>query len=198
MKKVPITAQLLAPVAIKRDRQSERSEGVYSMAGTMVRGALAAIYLQYHGEVDDTFNRLFLNESSCRFGPLDPGPNCFPLTAVECKREGIKHALVDQLWFRIAQHYRAGSVPDNAETPWRQCDTCKADLKSLNGFGKQKTVICRRRVMTGSKSPPMLASTVIPPPRSNRYCTLLKPCSLPIKRKTCMAGSWPTTMRSLL
>ena len=137
-KKIPVTAQLLAPVAIKRDRQSERSEGVHSMAGTMIRGALAALYLQHHGEVDDTFNHLFLNEHSCRFGPLDPGSHCFPLTAAECKREGIKHALVDQLWFRIAQHYWTGSVPDNAETPWRQCDTCKADLKSLNGFWKKE------------------------------------------------------------
>lgn len=138
MKTVPVKAKLIAPVAIKRDRQSERSEGVHSIAGTMVRGALAALYLQQHGEVDDTFNHLFLDENSCRFGPLDPGPRCFPLTAAECKREGIKHALVDQLWFRISQHYRTGSVPDNVEMPWRQCDTCKADLKNLNGFWEKE------------------------------------------------------------
>ena len=138
MNKVPVTAKLLAPVAIKRDRQSERSESVHSIAGTLVRGALAALYLQHHGQVDRTFNRLFLNEASCRFGPLDPGPSHFPLTAASCKREDIKHALVDQLWFRIAQHHSAGDVPENATTTWRQCGKCEADLKGHDGFWQQR------------------------------------------------------------
>ena len=144
MKKVQITAKLLAPVAIKRDRQSERSESVRSVAGTLVRGALAAIYLQQHGEVDDTFRDLFLNETSCRFGPLDPGPAHFPLTAAACKRVGITHALVDQLWYRIAQHHRAGSVPE--DTGWRQCGECEADLKEHAGFWTEKNnQLCEKR-----------------------------------------------------
>ena len=140
MKKVRITAKLLAPVAIKRDRQSEHSEGVRSIAGTAVRGALATIYLQHHGQADNTFSHLFLNEKSCRFGPLDPGPNHFPLTAASCKREGIKHTLVDQLWYRIAQHYMAGRIPEDAEYAWRQCNSnkCQADLKGHEGFWEEK------------------------------------------------------------
>ncbi len=138
MRKIPVTAQLLAPVAIKRDRQSERSESARSIAGTLVRGALAALYLQRHGQVDDTFNRLFLNEASCRFGPLDPGPNHYPLTAAACKREEIKHALVDQLWFRIAQHHVAGNVPEEVATVWRQCGECEADLKGHDGFWQEE------------------------------------------------------------
>ena len=134
MKNVPVTAQLLAPVSIKRDRQSERSESVRSVAGTLIRGALASIYLQHHGQVDDIFRRLFLNEASCRFGSLDPGPQIFPLTAASCKREGVQHALVDQLWFRTAQHHMAGGVPEDAEAAWRQCGKCKTDLKSHEGF----------------------------------------------------------------
>ena len=134
MNTVPVTAKLLAPVAIKRDRQSERSESVRSVAGTVVRGALAAIYLQHYGQVDDTFRRLFLNEATCRFGPLDPAPRIFPLTAASCKREGMQHALVDQLWFRIAQHHLAGRVPEDAEAAWRQCSKCAADLNDHDGF----------------------------------------------------------------
>lgn len=134
MNTVPATAKLLAPVAIKRDRQSERSEGARSVTGTVVRGALAAIYLQHHGRVDDTFRRLFLDEAACRFGPLDPGPEIFPLTAASCKREGVRHALVDQLWFRVAQHHLAGRVPADAEAAWRQCGRCEADLNSQDGF----------------------------------------------------------------
>ena len=136
MKKVPITAKLLAPLAIKRDRQSERSGSVRSLTGTSVRGALASVYLQQHGKVDDVFKHLFLDEGVCRFGPLDPGPEIFPLTAAACKREGTKHALVDQLWYRIAQHHTAGNLPENAETTWRQCRKyeCGADLKGHHGF----------------------------------------------------------------
>ena len=138
MKKVPITAKLLAPVAVKRDRQSERSGSVRSLTGTSIRGALASAYLQQHGQADDDFKRLFLNERACRFGPLDPGPEIFPLTAASCKREGIKHALVDQLWYRIAQHYTEGNLPENAETAWRQCGLCEADLKGHQGFWRKE------------------------------------------------------------
>ena len=146
MKKVQITAKLLAPVAIKRDRQSERSESVRSVAGTLVRGALAAIYLQQYGEVDDTFRDLFLDETSCRFGPLDPGPAHFPLTAASCKRVGITHALVDQLWYRIAQHHKAGSATENSELAWRQCGECEADLKEHAGFWTEaNNQLCEKR-----------------------------------------------------
>ena len=138
MRRIPITAKLLAPIALKRDRQSDRSGSVRSVTGTAVRGALAVLYLQHHGNADDTFNRLFLNETSCRFGPLDPGPRHFPLTAASCKREGIKHALVDQLWYRIAQHYMAGLVEERAESTWRQCKQCSADLKGHDGFWEER------------------------------------------------------------
>ena len=134
MRRVPITAKLLAPLALKRDRQSDRSGSMRSVTGTSVRGALAALYLQYYGQTDDTFNCLFLNEATCRFGPLDPGPKYFPLTAATCKREGVKHTLVDQLWYRIAQHYVAGRVKEDAESTWRQCKQCSADLKGHEGF----------------------------------------------------------------
>ena len=139
VRRIPITAKLLAPIALKRDRQSDRSGSVRSVTGTAVRGALASLYLQYHGQADDTFNRLFLNEASCRFGPLDPGPKHFPLTAASCKREGVKHALVDQLWYRIAQHYMSGLVEDSAESTWRQCgrEQCQADLKAHEGFWEE-------------------------------------------------------------
>ena len=134
MKAVAVNAQLLAPVAIKRDRQSERSESVRFVAGTLVRGALASLYLRHHGQVDGTFEHLFLNEDTCRFGPLDPGPRIFPLTAASCKREGLGHALVDQLWFRVAQHLMSGQLPDDSSTPWRRCEQCGADMKPYGNY----------------------------------------------------------------
>ena len=137
MKTVSVTARLLAPLAIRRDRQSERSKSAHSVAGTLVRGAFASIYLQSHGqpgETDETFERLFLNDAACRFGPLDPGPRLFPMTAVTCKRERLRHTLVDVLWFRVAQHYLAGRMSDDAGRTWRQCAQCDADLKAQDGF----------------------------------------------------------------
>ena len=133
MNKVIVTAKLHGPVAIKRERQSERSGGARSIAGTQVRGALAALYLQGGTADDGTFKHLFLDESACRFGPLDPGPVQSPLTARTCKRKGLQHTLVDQLWFRIAQHKGDGSVLK--DTAWRQCKECQQDLKDFDGFG---------------------------------------------------------------
>ena len=134
VRKAPITARLLAPVAIKRDRQSERSAGVRSVAGTLVRGALATLYLQQHGRADAAFKRVFLNEAACRFGPLDPEPHVFPLTAVSCKRERLRHTLADLLWLRVAQHHLAGPLTEEAEARWRQCARCGADLRVQDGF----------------------------------------------------------------
>ena len=134
MNTVSITAQLLAPIAIRRGRQSERSDSTRSVAGTLVRGAFASIYLQRHGQPDETFERLFLNDAACRFGPLDPGPRLFPLTAASCKRERLRHTLVDVLWFRVAQHYLAGRMTEGAGQPWQQCAQCAADLKAQDGF----------------------------------------------------------------
>lgn len=138
MTQVRIHGRLLAPVVIKRDRQSERSAGVRSASGTVLRGALASSYLQRHGRADDTFNRLFLNEAACRFGPLDPGPRMFPLTAASCKHDGLGHALVDQLWFRAVQHHVDGRVPGAAVDPWRKCAKCAADLKPQEGFWRDE------------------------------------------------------------
>ena len=134
MKHVPVSAQILAPVVIRRDRQSERSESVRSVAGTLVRGALASIYLQQRGQTDDEFHHLFLDEAACRFGPLDPGPGVFPLTAASCKREGLRHALADQLWLRVVQHHMAGLVSEDADAAWHRCEQCAADLKAHEGF----------------------------------------------------------------
>lgn len=137
MNTVSVTARLQAPLAIRRDRQSERSESARSVAGTLVRGAFASIYLQRHGQADEAFERVFLNDAACRFGPLDPGPRLFPLTAASCKRERLRHTLVDSLWFRVAQHYLAGRMSELHEhlaARWQQCARCAADLKAQDGF----------------------------------------------------------------
>ena len=138
MKKIEITAKLLSPVVVKSDWKSEHAEGGRYITGTAIRGALATVYLQHNGQVDETFRSLFLNEASCRFGPLDPGRQNSPLTAAVCKREGADHTLVDLLWYRTAQHHTAGSVSKDAEVDWQQCKVCGHDLTGHAGFWNKK------------------------------------------------------------
>lgn len=114
------------------------------MAGTLVRGAFASLYLQRHGRTDETFQRVFLNDAACRFGPLDPAPQVFPLTAASCKRERLEHALMDLLWFRVAQHYLAPRMAGGAEA-WQQCTKCESDLKAEDGFWRdQSGQVCKK------------------------------------------------------
>jgi CRISPR-associated protein Csx10 len=147
MNRYRLLATLLSPVVVKRDRQSQRSEGTSSLSGSVLRGALAAQYLQSHGAPDEPFRRLFLDESACRFGPLDPGPRTLPATAVSCKRhpgfladakpdrpEDRPHGMADHLWSRIASRLAGDQDLRGGETLPKHCRVCSNDLKPQDGF----------------------------------------------------------------
>lgn len=134
MKHYRIAGVLESPLVVRRERQSQRSEGVRYVSGTLVRGALAQVYLQNKGAPDDTFARLFLDEMQCRFGPLDPGEYVFPRTAYSCKRYGGfagpdgMHGVIDMLVPILASRLQAGPhVP-------QRCRRCGHDLKAMEGF----------------------------------------------------------------
>lgn len=133
MNRYPVRAMLESPLVIRRERQSQRSEGVQYISGTLVRGAFAQAYLQCYGHPDSMFGRLFLDEESCRFGPLDPADRVFPLTVYSCKREpgfveDHKHGVTDLLGVLIHSRLR-GSNPSLI-----RCWQCDQDLKPHNGF----------------------------------------------------------------
>jgi CRISPR-associated protein Csx10 len=138
MTRYPITATLLSPLAIKRSRQSQRSGGLDWLPGTTLRGALAGAYLQAHGAADAGFRLLFLDEAGCRFGPLDPARQVYPLTAASCKRKagflgdpkGRAHGMADTLWRRVAQ----GLASRPGRLPLWKCRRCGEDLKPQDGF----------------------------------------------------------------
>ncbi|GIW83320.1 MAG: CRISPR-associated RAMP protein Csx10 [Gemmatales bacterium] len=136
MNRYAVQATLEAPLALKQSRQSERSETLSFVPGTTLRGALATSYLQIHGAVDHTFQTLFLDESRCRFGPLDPAPSVYPLTAVQCKRHPVDHPKSDHLIYRIIQHLLGGLAPGEIHGRFRVCQQpgCGADMKSCTGF----------------------------------------------------------------
>lgn len=144
-----LEAQLESPLVIRRQRQSPRSEGASYISGTLLRGAFAQLYLQRFGNADKTFRQIFLDESHCRFGPLDPGQYVFPLTARSCKRspgftvppslsavqeqQGVgeksgPHGVLDLLHLRIALRLKRKLV----EVP--KCQVCQHDLKAHTGF----------------------------------------------------------------
>jgi CRISPR-associated protein Csx10 len=137
MKRYRIKASLESPLVIRRERQSQRSEGAQSISGTLLRGALARAYLQNHGEVDATFQLLFLNENACRFGPLDPAERVFPLTANSCKRvpgftEDDRHGMVDLLPALLQRRLSGHTWPHEC------CRSCKQELKAHSGFWEMK------------------------------------------------------------
>jgi CRISPR-associated Csx10 family RAMP protein len=133
-----LTATLLSPLVVRKERQSQRSEGVSSLPGTLVRGALARLYLE-RGTADDTFQRLFVDEQACRYGPLDPGDRPFPRSAASCKREGGfaaqgKHGMADLLWSRIARRLLGKELPEPWRTDSMRCTRCGNDLKAKEGY----------------------------------------------------------------
>jgi CRISPR-associated protein Csx10 len=135
MKYYRVTGILESPLVVRRERQSQRSEGVRYISGTLVRGALAQAYLQEYGQPDACFAALFLNEEGCRFGPLDPGEHVFPRTAYSCKREGGfhadgKHGVVDTLATLVSSVFH-GKPPTILRCPH---SGCAADLKPMEGF----------------------------------------------------------------
>jgi CRISPR-associated protein Csx10 len=138
MKRYPIEAKLESPLVVRRERQSQRSEGVQSIGGTLLRGAFAQAYLQCYGRpttADLRFARLFLDENACRFGPLDPADRVFPLTANSCKRvpgfvgDG-KHGMVDLLAAIIRPRLSQRAWP-HERCPAEQCGQ---ELKAHGGF----------------------------------------------------------------
>lgn len=138
MNRYRLTAKLLSPLVVRKERQSQRSEGVSSLPGTLVRGALARMYLE-RGTADDTFQRLFVNEQTCRYGPLDPAENLFPRSAASCKREGGfategKHGIIDLLWSRLARRLLGKELPERWRKAAVRCQRCGNDLKPKDGF----------------------------------------------------------------
>ena len=147
MKRYRVTATLESPLVVRKERQSQRSEGADSVSGTLLRGALAQAYLHQHGAADAGFHRLFLDEDACRYGPLDPADRVFPQTAVSCKRkpgfrddgepDDEKHGVGDVLWARVARRL-AGREVGGDDASLRRCRKCRQDLKGLTGFWIKK------------------------------------------------------------
>jgi len=132
-----VTAELLDPIALRRARQSQRSDGLTSIAGGTLRGALARNYLDSFGKVDATFRRLFLDDLSTRYGPLAAATKRLPLTASSCKRHPGSppdgHGIVDQLWLRAGERLRGDIPPLKDLDPWMWCGQCQAALKPASG-----------------------------------------------------------------
>jgi CRISPR-associated protein Csx10 len=135
MKRYRVEARLESPLVIRRERQSQRSEGVQFLSGTLLRGAFAQAYLLCYGQPDATFRRLFLEEEACRFGPLDPADRVFPLTANSCKRvpgftEDGNHGMVDLLTALLR------CPLSGREWPHARCPAagCGQELKPHSGY----------------------------------------------------------------
>lgn len=145
MKCRDLSVQLLSPISILAERQSQFSGCLDYIPGSTLRGALAQRYLDVYGK-DALFDDIFLDES-CRFSDLLPaksehaGSRQLPLTAWSCKRNpGFeRHGVVDLLWFRAAQQLLLESLPamrgpENLPDPVCSFGNCGQDIKRFSGY----------------------------------------------------------------
>ncbi|MCP4351101.1 MAG: CRISPR-associated RAMP protein Csx10 [Desulfobacterales bacterium] len=140
MKSYRIKAELLAPLVIRQNRQSNASQGVSYLPGSTFRGALAAKYLRMKGgPEDEKFRILFLDHPVCfpNLLPTDKHGNTLsqvlPLTSVSCKRNpGFKgddmHGVSDILAAKVIERKYPGDYDEAL------CPKCDNDMKSYTGF----------------------------------------------------------------
>lgn len=140
-----LSAQLLSPLSISSERQSQFSACLDYIPGSTMRGALAQRYLDVYGQ-DGLFKEIFLNEN-CRFSDLLPSrenealSRYLPFTACSCKRNPgfAGHGVGDLLWLRASQHLldeirATADIPRNLDDPVCPSGTCRQDIKTINGY----------------------------------------------------------------
>jgi CRISPR-associated protein Csx10 len=137
-----ITAELLSPLMIAQNRQSNASEGIPYLPGSSLRGAIAAKYLREVGNQDSAdFQRIFVDQP-ISFPNLLPTlekerivPKPLPLTAASCKRysgfchsEKTSHGVLDTLAEKVLEAYYPQFLRPSV------CPTCNNDIKPYSGF----------------------------------------------------------------
>jgi hypothetical protein len=145
MKYYKLSAQLLSPIMIQENRQSNTPKSLSYITGSTLRGALAMKYLRLGGRPeDDTFITLFSSDS-IKFPNLYPSDeqettvsSVLPFTAVSCKsnsgfqhtiddsnqkNHGVNDCLVEKLVNRQKKNIRVLS-----------CKKCDQSLRAFTGF----------------------------------------------------------------
>ncbi|MDM8525792.1 hypothetical protein QUF80_20665 [Desulfococcaceae bacterium HSG8] len=142
MKYYSVTAELLSPLMIQENRQSNTRENIPYLPGSTLRGALAAkFFLIRGGPGDKDFRSLFLDAPAC-FPNLLPADEhgkilsrVLPMTSISCKRNpGFKgedkHGVKDILTVSAASRITQISADENF---WK-CPECGEDMKPFPGF----------------------------------------------------------------
>ncbi len=135
-----ITAALLAPMAVQRNRQTNSPQTLPYLPGSSFRGAVAAKYLREGGHPeDDAFSAVFIDDPVIfpNLLPADPEgkiiSQVLPLTCCSCKRHpGFKgqdgHGVSDLLAQKLVARY------NNTGNEQKSCLDCGNDLKAITGF----------------------------------------------------------------
>ena len=132
-----MSARLLAPLAVQKNRQSDVSAALDYLPGSTLRGALAASYLKIVGGPEDRdFRRLFL-EKPAMFPNLHPSGSkgetvarVLPLTAVSCKKnQGFKNSPADAGAARVKKS-QAHGVFDNLAPKTAAAIAPKTEIKT--------------------------------------------------------------------
>ncbi|MBI2840800.1 MAG: hypothetical protein HYX75_20980 [Acidobacteria bacterium] len=142
MKPHIISAEALAPLVVKEDRQSSKSGTLTYIPGSTLLGAMAATYCRsFGGPADAKFRDLFIENPVC-FPDLLPSQELgaetkpLPLSVVSCKREpGFRkegrHGVRDTL--ALTAVARVTGKPAN-QSAWNcDHDGCKNEVKTFEG-----------------------------------------------------------------
>jgi CRISPR-associated Csx10 family RAMP protein len=133
-----INAELMAPLMIQDNRQSNSPRTLPYLPGSTLRGAVAAHYLRRGGTPQDQeFRQLFIKQPVIFPDLLPTGrpeiiPRCLPTTACSCKRtpgfEGEHGHGVDDI-------LAATAVAELEKKPAiKTCRKCNQDMKTFSGF----------------------------------------------------------------
>ncbi|MGA2404101.1 MAG: RAMP superfamily CRISPR-associated protein [Syntrophobacteraceae bacterium] len=151
MKYYRLTAQLLSPLMIQQDRQSNAPTALDYLPGSTLRGSVAATYLRMGASPEDPdFRHLFLDQP-VHFPNLFPSdssetiPKVLPLTAASCKRHpGFLgqggHGVADNLAAAVYSHLSGKA----AGTDFGRCPECNHDMKPFGGFWSGDVIYSRK------------------------------------------------------
>ncbi len=140
MKYYKITAELLSPLMVQKNRQSSSPQTLQYLPGSTLRGAVAGQYLRTGGNAEDEdFKTLFLRDAPA-FPDLLPAddpdamPRPLPMTAQSCKiDDGFKsegaHGVMDML----AASCAIKRQPENQKEIFK-CRRCGQKMEPFTGF----------------------------------------------------------------
>lgn len=145
MKRLSISCNNNSPFSIASSRSvGNVQESLDFIRGTLIRGALASIWIKWNNKIDNDFKEIFTGDKVA-FGNLYfNGANPIPFSALTCKyypgfkgdsnKHGVKHGVFDILLSLIREKENKDKIPDE----FQHCDFLDCSKQSLAPMKKHR------------------------------------------------------------